>query len=696
MTHGKEQNKKNTNYRMKEFKNYALGNWIKGDGKGILLYNAITGEEIGTASSKGLDFQKMMEYARKVGGPALRKMTFQERGLMLKKLALHLHSKKNQFYPISFQTGATKIDSWIDIEGGIGNLFTNASLRRQFPDLPYDVEGNVAPLSKNGTFIGHHIMVPRQGVAIHINAFNFPVWGMLEKIAVNLMAGVPAIVKPATITCYLTQIMVNEIINSGILPEGSLQLICGSARGILDSITSEDIVTFTGSASTGKMLKANPKIIEESVPFNMEADSLNCSVLGEDAVPGTAEFDIFIKEVQKEMTVKAGQKCTAIRRILVPEKLVEDVQIALGQRLAKTTIGDPSVEGVRMGALAGNEQKKEVKEKVNQLAKSQEIVFGSLKEFKVVGADKNKGAFMSPILFINNDPFNKTDCHNIEAFGPVSTILPYKDIGEAIKLARMGKGSLVCSIITNDMEIAEEFVLGAASMHGRILVLNDSCVKESTGHGSPMPLLTHGGPGRAGGGEEMGGVRGIKHYLQRTAIQGHPTTITSITKQYQVGAKQNTQGPHVFRKHFEEINIGDTVITDKHTVTLDDIENFADLSGDKFYAHMDENSLEGTIFTERVAHGYFILSKAAGLFVDPQKGPVLLNYGIDQCRFIKPVYPGMTIGVRFTAKEKISQEKKDDEDFSKGIVKFLVDVYDEENETVMLATILTMIKRNQL
>jgi oxepin-CoA hydrolase/3-oxo-5,6-dehydrosuberyl-CoA semialdehyde dehydrogenase len=539
-------------------------------------------------------------------------------------------------------------------------------------------------------------MVPRQGVAIHINAFNFPIWGMLEKIAVNLMAGVPAIVKPATITCYLTQIMVNEIINSGILPEGSLQLICGSARGILDSITSEDIVTFTGSASTGKMLKANPKIIEESVPFNMEADSLNCSVLGEDAVPGTAEFDIFIKEVQKEMTVKAGQKCTAIRRILVPEKLVEDVQIALGQRLAKTTIGDPSVEGVRMGALAGNEQKKEVKEKVNQLAKSQEIVFGSLKEFKVVGADKNKGAFMSPILFINNDPFNKTDCHNIEAFGPVSTILPYKDISEAIKLARMGKGSLVCSIITNDMKIAEEFVLGAASMHGRILVLNDSCVKESTGHGSPMPLLTHGGPGRAGGGEEMGGVRGIKHYLQRTAIQGHPTTITSITKQYQVGAKQNTQGPHVFRKHFEEINIGDTVITDKHTVTLDDIENFADLSGDKFYAHMDENSLEGTIFTERVAHGYFILSKAAGLFVDPQKGPVLLNYGIDECRFIKPVYPGMTIGVRFTAKEKISQEKKDDEDFSKGIVKFLVDVYDEENETVMLATILTMIKRNQL
>ena len=527
-------------------------------------------------------------------------------------------------------------------------------------------------------------MVPKQGVAIHINAFNFPIWGMLEKIAVNLMAGVPAIVKPATLTSFLTEVMVREIINSGILPEGSIQLICGSARGILDYVTSEDIVTFTGSASTGQMLKSHPKLIEEAVPFNMEADSLNCSVLGEDAVPGTAEFDIFIKEVQREMTVKAGQKCTAVRRVIVPEKLVEDVQIALGKRLSKTIIGDPSVEGVRMGSLAGKEQLTEVSEKVKQLAQSQDIVFGSLEKFEVVGADKNKGAFISPILFLNNDPFNKTDCHNVEAFGPVSTILPYKTIDEAIKLARMGKGSLVCSIITNDMKIAEEFVIGVASMHGRVLVLNEACSKESTGHGSPM-LLTHGGPGRAGGGEEMGGIRGIKHYLQRTAIQGHPTTITKLTKQYQVGAEQNTKGPHSFRKHFEEIEIGDTVITDKHTVTLDDIENFAELSGDKFYAHMDENSLDGTIFTERVAHGYFIMSKAAGLFVDPPKGPVLLNYGIDECRFTKPVYPGMTVGVRFTAKEKISQEKRDEEDIAKGIVKFLVDVYDDEDETVMLA-----------
>ncbi len=678
---------------MKRYENYALGHWIQGDGDGTPLYNAITGNKIGTATSKGLDFSEMMDYARKQGGTALRKMTFQERGLMLKALALHLHSIKNKFYALSAQTGATKIDSWIDIEGGIGNIFANASLRKQFPDLPYHIDGNMAPLSKNGTFIGHHIMTPKEGVAIHINAFNFPIWGMLEKIAVNLMAGVPAIVKPATLTCFLTELMVREIVDSKILPEGSLQLICGSARGIIDNVQTGDIVTFTGSADTGKMLKSQPRLIEESVPFNMEADSLNCSVLGEDAIPGTAEFDIFIKEVLKEMTVKAGQKCTAVRRVIVPEKLVEDVQIALGKRLSKTIIGDPAVEGVRMGSLAGNAQKKEVTEKVKQLCKTQEVIYGCLDEFEVKGADKNKGAFISPILFLNDDPFKKTDCHNIEAFGPVSTILPYNTLDEAIELAKMGKGSLVCSIITNDMKIAEQFVLGAASMHGRILVLNEACAKESTGHGSPMPLLTHGGPGRAGGGEEMGGVRGIKHYLQRTAIQGHPTTITALTKQYQVGGEQNTKGPHVFRKHFEEIEIGDTVITEKHLVTLDNIEDFAELSGDKFYAHMDENSLDGTIFTERVAHGYFIMSKAAGLFVDPAKGPVLLNYGIDECRFTKPVYPGMTVGVRFTAKEKISQEKRDDDDIAKGIVKFLVDVYDDEGETVMLATILTMVKK---
>ena len=676
-----------------DYQNYALGKWITGDGEGAALFNAITGEKLGTANSTGLDFGAMMKYGREVGGPTLRKMTFQERGLMIKALALHLHKIKAKFYKLSAATGATKIDSWIDIEGGIGNLFANASLRRQFPDLPYYIDGEAANLSKEGSFIGHHIMVPKQGVAVHINAFNFPIWGMLEKIAVNLMAGVPAIVKPATLTCYLTELMVREIIAAKILPDGALQLICGSANGILDHVISEDIVTFTGSASTGKMLKSHPKIIEEAVSFNMEADSLNAAILGEDAVPGTKEFDIFIKEVQKEIIVKAGQKCTAIRRIIVPEKLVEDVNIELTKKLAKVIIGDPAIEGVRMGSLAGRPQVDEVVEKINTLAKSQKIIFGDSEVFEVKGADKNKGAFISPTLFFNDDPFKNMDCHNIEAFGPVSTIMPYKNLDEAITLSRMGMGSLVCSIVTSDDNIAKEFVIGASSMHGRILVLNQDCASESTGHGSPMPLLVHGGPGRAGGGEEMGGKRGVLHYLQRTAIQGHPSTITSLTNQYQYGAIKNESNPHIFKKYFEEIRIGDTVTTETHLVTLNNIEDFADISGDKFYAHMDENALEGTIFTERVAHGYYILSKAAGLFVDPEKGPVLLNYGIDECRFTKPVYPGMTITVKLTAKEKIDQEKRDQEDIGKGIVKFLVDVYDDEDETVMLATILTMIKK---
>lgn len=688
-----------------KLQNYAQGKWIAGEGKEKPLFNAITGEQIATASSEGLDFAAMMDYARKVGGPALRKMTFQERGLMLKALAMHLISLKAKYYAVSSKTGATKVDSWIDIEGGIGNLFANASLRRQFPDESFYIDGETAPLSKGGTFIGHHIMVPKQGVAIHINAFNFPIWGMLEKIAVNFMAGVPAIVKPATLTSFLTEVMVKDIIDSKILPEGALQLICGSANGILDHVTNQDVVTFTGSASTGKMLKSHPRLLEEAVPFNMEADSLNASILGEDAVPGTEEFELFIKEVQREMTVKAGQKCTAVRRIIVPEKLVEDVQIALGKRLAQTVIGNPEVEGVRMGSLAGLEQVKEVREKVEQLSKTQKMVFGNLDNYEVVGADKNKGAFMSPILFINDNPFVNTDCHNIEAFGPVSTIIPYKNLDEAIELAKMGKGSLVCSIVTNDDKIAKEFVLGAACMHGRILILNAACAKESTGHGSPMPLLTHGGPGRAGGGEEMGGKRGILHYMQRTAIQGSPTMITKVTNQYQYGAEQTEFDKHVFQKYFEEIQIGETVITRKHTVTDADIVNFANVSGDHFYAHVDATSLEGTIFERNVAHGYWVLSKAAGLFVDGKKGPVLLNYGLEECRFVKPVYPGMTIGVRFTAKEKISQEKKEFNegeeipkgmDIKKGIVKFLVDVYDETGETVALATILTMVKfKNQ-
>jgi oxepin-CoA hydrolase/3-oxo-5,6-dehydrosuberyl-CoA semialdehyde dehydrogenase len=673
--------------------NYVLGKWTPGDGEGKMLYNAINGSEVAVADSSGLDFGDILQYGRKVGNPALRKMTFQERGLMLKALALHLYSMKDKFYELSYLTGATKMDSWIDIEGGIGNLFAYASLRRQFPNEPFYVDGEAAPLSKGGTFIGHHIMVPKEGVAVHINAFNFPVWGMLEKVAVNFLAGVPAVVKPATVTSYLTELVVREIIASKILPEGALQLICGSARGIIDHVESQDVVTFTGSAVTGKMLKSNKRIIEEAVPFNMEADSLNSSVLGLDVEPGSPEFDLFIKEVQREMTVKCGQKCTAIRRVIVPEDRIEDVQIALANRLAKTTIGDPQIEGVRMGALAGQEQVSEVRDQIEKLLKSSELVYGNMDKVEAQGDGTDNGAFISPIVLLNNDPFNNHATHEVEAFGPVSTLLPYKTLDEAIEITKMGKGSLVCSLATYDDDIAKDFVLGAASHHGRILVLNRDCAKESTGHGSPMPLLTHGGPGRAGGGEEMGGKRGVFHYMQRTSIQGSPTTLTKVTNQYQVGGKQNETEIHVFRKHFEDLVVGDTVITAKHTVTEADITNFANVSGDNFYAHVDATSLEGTIFEQRVAHGYFVLSKAAGLFVEAKKGPVLLNYGIEECRFTKPVYPGMTIGVKLTVKEKIEQEKKSEEDIAKGIVKFLVDVYDDEDETVAIATILTMVKK---
>ncbi|MBC6700335.1 MULTISPECIES: phenylacetic acid degradation bifunctional protein PaaZ [Hymenobacter] len=673
--------------------NYALGRWTAGSGDQHELYDASTGEVVAIADGEGLDFAAMLDYGRRVGNPVLRRMTFHERGRMLKALALHLDSKKEDFYTLSYRSGATRADSWIDIEGGIGNLFANASLRRKFPDTPFYAESDPIALSKAGNFMGHHLMVPKEGVAVHINAYNFPIWGMLEKIAVNLLAGMPAIVKPALPSAYLTEAVVREIIRSGILPEGALQLVVGTGHGLLEHVTYQDVVTFTGSAETGRKLKGHPRILAESVPFNMEADSLNAAVLGPDAVPGTVEFDLFIKEVRKEMTAKAGQKCTAIRRIIVPENLVEDVQIALGKALAQTTVGHPQAEGVRMGALAGLDQVKRVREQVQRLAQNTPIVYGDLDNVQVIGGDCKTGAFMSPIVLLNSEPFKFTDSHEIEAFGPVSTLMPYKNVGEAIELANMGRGSLVCSVATNSPATATEFVLGAATHHGRILVLNGEVAKESTGHGSPLPLLVHGGPGRAGGGQEMGGLRGVEHFMQRVAIQGSPSMITAITQVYQPKAKQIEKDKHPFQHYFEELEIGQTYTTHRHTVSEADITNFAQVSGDNFYAHVDATSLDGTLFTGRVAHGYYVLSKAAGMFVDPRKGPVLLNYGLDECRFTKPVYPGMTIGVKLTVKEKIAQEKRDEQDVAKGIVRWLVDVSDETGETVAVATILTMVKK---
>ncbi len=672
--------------------NYIQGSWKEGNGEGTPLYNAVNGDIVATVTTQGLDFGEILEYGRKVGSKSLRQMTFFERGMMLKKLALYLTRKKEQFYEISYKTGATRVDSWIDIEGGFGNLFANASLRKNFPDQSYYVDGDAIDLSKGGSFMAHHIMVPKRGVAIHINAYNFPVWGMLEKCAVNWMAGMAAVVKPASSTSYLTETVVREIIASGILPEGSLQLICGSARSILDTTESQDVVTFTGSATTGILLKSNPRILQEAVPFNMEADSLNCSVLGLTAKPGTPEFDLFVKEVRKEMTVKCGQKCTAIRRILVPRDSVEAVQIALSKELARVTIGDPQVEGVRMGALASKDQVTEVRDRVKELAITAEIVYGAVDKLDLIGADANKGAFMSPILLLEKEPFKNLGVHEIEAFGPVSTIMPYDTLDDAVELSRLGKGSLVCSIATYDNQEARDFTVEAASHHGRILIFNRENAKESTGHGSPLPTLVHGGPGRAGGGEEMGGMRGIKHYMQRCAVQGTPTVISAVTGIYQQGAEVIETPQHPFRYHFEDIKSGMSILTHKRTITDSDIQNFANLSWDVFYAHTDVTSLDGSIFEKRAAHGYFILAAAAGLFVSPAKGPVGANYGLDECRFLRPVYHGDTIQVRLTCKEKVERDSRGKEHPS-GVVKWLVEVYDEEMERVAIATILTIVQK---
>ena len=674
-----------------KLKSYSQGHWQESSGKGIPLYHAVTGAEIFNVSSEGLDFKGMLDYGRTKGGRALRKMTFHERARMIKALALFLGEKKKELYALSAATGATKTDSWIDIDGGIGNLFVYASKgRRELPDETFYVDGNMEKISKTGTFVGHHICVPLEGVAVHINAFNFPVWGMLEKIAVNFLAGVPAIVKPASATSYLTELTTKYIIDSGILPEGSLQLICGSTGNLLDHLTCQDVVTFTGSAHTGRMLKSSPVILENSIRFNMEADSLNCSILGPDATPDTEEFKLFIKEVVREMTVKAGQKCTAIRRTIVPESLTDAVIKAVSERLKGNIIGDPAVEGVRMGPLASKSQVKDVKDNVRKLMNSCEVVYGDLDKVEVVGADSERGAFMSSVLLYCKDALHKTEPHSIEAFGPVNTVMSYKNADEAAELAKMGKGSLVGSVFTADNSFAKEIVLGAASLHGRMVIINKDCAAESTGHGSPLAHLVHGGPGRAGGGEEMGGIRGVHHYMQRTALQGSPTTLTKILNTYLPGAETKEDVIHPFRKYFEEINVGDTLITHKRTVTEADIVNFAGISGDYFYAHTDETSLEGSVFEKRVAHGYFIISAAAGLFVDPKKGPVLANYGLDNLRFTQPVYVGDTIQVKLTCQRKTKKENREGQ-IPQGVVEWYVEVTNQRGEIVALETVLTLV-----
>ena len=674
-----------------KLKNYIAGQWIEGSGNEIPLYNAVNGELVAVSDTGGLNFEEALQYGRTLGYKNLSSMTFYDRGEMLKKVALYLLERKKKYYELSYKTGATHADSWVDIEGGFGTFFTYSGLaKRMLPNTPFWVDGDTQKISANGTFLGTHILTPSEGVSVQINAYNFPVWGMMEKLSTSLLAGVPSIVKPATPGSYLTNAVFQDMIESGILPEGAIQLVCGEPGNILDYVQDGDSVLFTGSASTGKKLKSLPSISSNAVRFNMEADSLNCSILGLDAKPGTPEFDLFIKEVRNEMTTKAGQKCTAIRRIIVPENLVGDVKNALSKALDQTKIGNPLNRETRMGSIVGKKEMEVLESKIQLLEAETELIYDGKHE--LVDADYENGAFISPKVFYNDKPFEKNASHEVEAFGPVSTIMPYKDAEEAAALAKLGKGSLVGSIISYDEKFVAETSWKMASSHGRIFVLNRDNAKESTGHGSPLPTLMHGGPGRAGGGEEMGGLKGLHFFLQKTAIQGSPDILTAITKIYQQGATQNFSDKHPFRKYFEEVEIGDSLETAGRTVTEADIVNFSNVSWDHFYAHTDATSLNGTIFDKTVAHGYFILSAAAGLFVSGKKGPVIANYGLENASFFKPVYAGDTITVYLTAKEKVNKGVKG-RNIPSGVVKWLVEVVNQRDEIVCVATILTLVAK---
>ncbi len=672
--------------------NLVLDQWVDGDGDGNVLTNAVSGEPVASITSAGLDFGGMLHHARSTGGANLRKLTFHERGEMLKALAIYLQEHKKEFYALSTATGATRSDSWVDIDGGISTLFVYSGKgRREMPNDHVYLDGPPEQISKNGTFTAQHIFTPKLGAAVHINAFNFPCWGMLEKLAPTLLAGVPAIVKPASSTAYLTELMVRRINKSGILPEGALQLICGSVGDLFEHLICQDTIAFTGSKNTAEFLQQHPRVIAESVAFTAETDSLNSSILGPDAVPGTPEFDLYIKEVAREMTAKAGQKCTAIRRVIAPAAIAGEVVEALSTALGNIRVGNPGNKDVDMGALASQGQRDEVRDRVAELSHEANIVYGGTDDFDVVDADSQKGAFFMPTLLHCDKPMTSKLVHGVEAFGPVSTVLPYKNLDEAIELSRLGEGSLAGSIITNDNNVARELVLGTAAYHGRMVVINRHCAAESTGHGSPLPHLIHGGPGRAGGGEEMGGIRGVLHYMQRTAVQGSPETLTAIGHRWIKGADQRDPGVHPFRKTFEQLELGDTLITDSREVTLEDIQHFAEFTGDTFYAHTDEEAAaKNPFFDGRVAHGYLIVSFAAGLFVDPDFGPVLANYGVDDLRFAQPVNYGDTLKVRLCCKQKTLRAGS-----GYGEVRWDSEVTNQDGDVVAQYDVLTMVATNE-
>ncbi len=667
---------------------YVAGWWRGGEGRVTVLLDASTGQPVAEAGSEGIDFRAVLAHAREVGGPALRALTFHERAALLRALGKRLLDFKPEFYSLSHATGATKGDSWIDIDGGIGTMLVFASKgSRELPNSRVYLDGALEPLSKGGSFVGQHISVPLEGAAVHINAFNFPVWGMLEQLAPALLAGVPAIVKPATATSYLTELVVRRIVETRILPEGAIQLVCGGVGDLFDHLGCQDVVSFTGSASTAAKLRTHPAVVRHAVRFVAETDSLNSSILGPDAGPGSPEFGLFVQEVAREMTVKAGQKCTAIRKAIVPKAVLADFVEALRAKLAATVVGDPRTTGVGMGPLASLAQRDEVLARLAELERESERVSGDPARFEVAGGDRARGAFLPHVLLVCRDAAKARAVHSVEAFGPVSTAIGYDGLPEAIALARRGEGSLAGSVFTADDGVAAEAVLGLAPYHGRILVVNRHCAKESTGHGSPLAPLVHGGPGRAGGGEELGGIRGVLHYMQRTAVQGTPDVITAVGGRWARGSRERDSGSHPFRKPFHALAVGDTFRSGEREVTVADIERFAALSGDNFYAHMSEQeAARNPLFGGRVAHGYFLISAAAGLFVDPDYGPVLGNYGLDNLRFVKPVKPGDRIKVRLTCREKSLRADK-----GWGEVTWDTEITNQAGETVAAYHVLTMV-----
>ncbi|RFU22078.1 phenylacetic acid degradation bifunctional protein PaaZ [Geodermatophilus marinus] len=668
---------------------YVAGRWYAARDEGTPIADAVTGEAVARVSSTGLDVAAMLDHARTVGGPALRALTFHQRAALLKQLGLRLMAGKDEFYALSHRTGATDRDTAVDVDGGFGTLLSYASKgRRELPDDTVVLDGAVEPLGKRGTFAGQHLYTPLRGVTVQINAFNFPVWGFLEKLAPALLAGVPTIVKPASQTAYLTAAVFRAVVESGLLPEGSVQLLAGSPAGLLDGLAGQDLVAFTGSAATARKLRSHPAVVANSVRFNAEADSLNCAVLGPDATAGTPEFDLFVDQLVTETTVKAGQKCTAIRRALVPRELVDDVVEAVRAELARVVVGAPGAEGVTMGALVSRNQREEVLRAVKALRGVAELVSGDPERFDVVGADRDRGAFLPPML-LRCDDLDAGEPHDVEAFGPVSTVLPYEGVAQAVELAARGQGSLVGSIVTHDEAVAREFVLGAAHAHGRVLVLDRDDARENTGHGSPLPVLVHGGPGRAGGGEELGGIRSVLHHMQRTAVQASPDMLTAIGRRWVTGARRNDDGVHPFRKSLAELRVGDSVTAGPRAVTLEDIEHFAEFTGDTFYAHMDEEAAAANpLFGGRVAHGYLIVSWAAGLFVDPDPGPVLANYGVDNLRFLTPVKPGAELTVTLTCKQITPRGGADH-----GEVRWDAVVVDGEGKPVATYDVLTMVAK---